>query len=145
MSTIPQLSELRRRLNNLQIKKASYGISADPHIEIEIEDLSAVVGLMERIDIKRQRLNVLIQQNDHFGNSTPPHVVNEIMQERASIVQLRQQCARKGQNVAAHPLDDEMEVELPPISTPARLPISGIRSKLDQIEQLLNEIRQELN
>lgn len=147
MSTIPQLLALRKRLNELNLQKARYGISADPHISIEVEDLSTLVGQMERIDIHRRNLDHTLQQRDHFGPNVPTHIVNQIMSERAAIIQLRNACARLGQNVPAHPVDDDEQPELPPIPAPSipRQQPADIRAKLDQIEQLINEIRQALN
>lgn len=143
MSTIPQLSQLKQRLNELNLQKARYGISADPHISMEASDLDTVISQMNLIDIHRRNLDQLVGQAGRLGNHAPPHVTNQIISERAEIVRLRQVCARLGHSVPAHPLDDDAEPELPPIPAPSipRQPPTDIRSKLDQIERLINEIR----
>lgn len=83
MSTIPQLIELRRRKSDLAFKAARYGINTPPEIAIEKSDLENVIGLMERIDIHRQRIAVLIRQRDHFGQNAPPHIETEIATARS--------------------------------------------------------------
>lgn len=144
-STIPQFDQIRQRLGQLNIQKARYGISADPHIDMEISDLQTVISQMERIDIHRRNLDHMLRQRDHFGANVPTHIVNQIMTERAAIVQLRQACARMGHTVPAHPLDDDAQPELPPVQTAQRHAPADIRAKLDQIQQLLDEIRNALN
>lgn len=142
MTTIPQLPELKKRLYQLEIQKSRYGIAADPHITMEADDLKTVVSQMELIDIHRRNLDQLVRQSSQLAQHVPPHVTNQIISERAEVMRLRQVCARLGQSVPAHPLDDDAEPELPPIKpTPRPAPQTDIRSKLDQIERLLNEIR----
>lgn len=146
MSTIPQLDQLKKRLQELNLQKARYGISADPSISIEAGDLETLVSQMNLIDIHRRNLDTLTRQASTFGAHVPTHVANQIISERAEVVRLRQVCARLGQNVPAHPLDDDAEPELPPIKAAPTPPApSDIRSKLDQIERLINEIRNSLN
>lgn len=144
MSTIPQLDQLKRRLHDLSIQKARYGISVDPHISIEAQDLETIISQMNLIDVHRRNLDALLRQASSFGNHTPAHITNQIISERAEIVRLRQVCARLGQSVPAHPVDDDAEPELPPVQAPARPAQADIRAKLDQIEALLNEIRSAL-
>lgn len=146
MSTIPQLATLKQRLQQLNLQKARYGISADPHIEMEASDLGTVIGQMELIDIHRRNLDTLIAQAGRFGTSVPMHISNAIISERAEVVRLRQVCAQLGQSVPAHPVDDDAPPELPPVrSVPRQVPPpTDIRAKLDQIEQLINEIRNAL-
>ena len=144
MSTIPQFAALQRRLNDLNLKKAQYGISADPSINTEAEDLDRVISQMKLIDIHRARLDHLLKQRADFGLHIPTYINTEIAKDRASIAQLIQVCARLGQSVPSHPVDsDEPEIEPPPIrSVPRQVPPpTDIREKLDQIERLLNEIR----
>ena len=43
MSTIPQLPTLKARLQQLNLQKARYGISADPHILTEAQDLETII------------------------------------------------------------------------------------------------------
>lgn len=139
MSTIPTLADLKRRRNDLEMKKARYGISAPPEYMIEAEDLANVIGMMERIDIKRANLAHYLKQRDQLGNHTPAHILSSIMQERADIIQLRQACANKGHFVPDHSLDtDEPGVTT---TAPVSRPPTDIRAKLDQIEHLLREIR----
>lgn len=142
MSAIPQLDQIKKRLHELNMQKARYGISADPSILTEASDLETIVSQMNLIDIHRRNLDQLTQQASTFGAHVPPHVTNQIISERAEVVRLRQVCARLGQNVPAHPLDDDAEPELPPLKAAPTPPApSDIRSKLDQIERLINEIR----
>lgn len=143
MSTIPQLDQLKKRLQQLSLQKAQYGISADPHISMEASDLDTIISQMNLIDIHRRNLDTLTRQASTFGAHVPTHIANQIITERAEVMRLRQVCARLGQNVPAYPLDDDAEPELPPIPAPSipRQPPTDIRSKLDQIERLINEIR----
>lgn len=147
MSTIPQLADLKRRLRDLNLKKARGGYTVDPSVNMEADDLEQVIQQMELIERHRQALNVLVNQSAAFGISVPQHITNEIRERRATILQLRQTCARLGQNVPAHPLDTDEPPELPPIPAPPkpRQQPTDIRAKLDQIEQLIDEIRQALN
>ncbi len=144
MSTIPQLASLKKRLQELNMQKARYGISVDPSISIEADDLATAVQQMDLIEINRRNLDLLLRQRDSHGAANVPiSISNQIMSIRAEIVRLRQVCARLGQNVPAHPVDDDAEPELPPIQPrqAAQPTPSDIRSKLDQIERLINEIR----
>ena len=145
MSTIPQLNTLKTRLQQLNLQKARYGISADPHISMEADDLATVVSQMELIDINRRNLDHLLRQRDSHAGNAPVHILNQIVSTRAEIARIRQTCARLGQNVPAHPIDSDEQAELPPIKprpAPAPQPApSDIASKLDQIERLINEIR----
>lgn len=145
MSTIPQFDGLRKRLNELNLQKARYGISADPHISIETQDLETIVGQMNLIDIHRRNLDTLLKQASTFGAHVPTHVSNQIISERAEVVRLRQVCARMGQSVPPHFVDDDAEPELPPIQPRQTRPPTDIRAKLDLIEQLINEIRDALH
>ena len=148
MSTIPQLASLRQRLVQLNLQKARYGINAEPHIMTESSDLETLISQMELIDIQRRNLDHLVRQRDNHAGIAPVHVLNQIATSRAEIARLRQVCARLGQGVPSHPLDSDEQPELPPIQprhTPAPQPAhSDIRSKLDQIERLINEIRASL-
>jgi hypothetical protein len=146
MPTIPQLSALKKRLQELNMQKARYGISADPHINIEASDLETVVHQMELIERHRQALTVLVNQSSQFGTHVPQYITNEIRERRATVMQLRQVCQRLGQSVPMHPIDSDEPPDLPPIPTPpAPTPPTDIRAKLDQIEQLIEEIRAALN
>lgn len=69
MTTIPQLPQLKRRLQELNMQKARYGISGDPHISMEADDLSTVISQMERIDIHRRNVDTLLQQAGKLGSS----------------------------------------------------------------------------
>lgn len=146
MSTIPQLAALKQRLNELSLQKSRYGISADPHITIEAQDLETVVNQMNLIDIHRRNLDTLLKQESTFGGHAPAYITNQIVTERANVARLRQVCARLGQNVPQHPVDADEEPDLPPVrSVPRQVPPpSDIRDKLDQIERLINEIRNAL-
>lgn len=144
MSTIAQLAELKRRLNELNLQKARYGISADPHISMEARDLDSVIGLMERIDIHRKNLDHMLKQREHFGANVPTHIVNQIMSERASIVQIRQQCARLGQSVPTHPVDDDEVTQEESVAQPPR-PKADTHAILDQIQALLDQLRRTIS
>lgn len=146
MSTIPQLAQLKKRLQELNLQKARFGYSADPHISIEADDLATVVQQMELIDINRRNLDHLIRQRDLHAGNAPVHILNQIVSARADVARLRQVCARLGQNVPAHPLDSDEGTELPPIAP--QQPVqskSDLHTKLDQAIALLIEIRAALN
>lgn len=142
MSTIPQLSSLQKRLNELSLQKARYGISADPSIITEAQELDQVIAQMRLIDIHRANVDQLVQQVSKLGNHAPPYVTNQLMSERAEIVRLRQVCARLGHNVPVHELDDNAEVNVAPSrAVPDHTVRMNVRDKLDQIERILDEIR----
>jgi hypothetical protein len=146
-STIPQFDSLRQRLNRLNLQKAQYGISADPHISMEAQDLETLLNQMGLIDIHRRNLDTLLKQAGTFGQHVPMHISNQIISERAEVTRLRQVCARLGQGVPAHPVDDDEPAPLPPIQ-PRRQnppPTDDIRTKLTQIEWLITEIRAALD
>jgi hypothetical protein len=146
-STIPQLAELKRRLHELDMRKARGGYSVDPGVNMEADDLRTIIQQMELIDIQRRNLDILLRQRGTFGGQPPMHIINQINNSRAEIVRLRQVCARLGQNVPDHPVDsDEPESELPPVQAIRHQtqPPTDIRAKLDQIQRLLDEIRNAL-
>ena len=140
MSTIEQLPALKRRKNELALQKAKYGISADPRIVIELQDLETVIGQMERIDIHRGNLTHLLRQRGHFGADVPPHIINQITSERKQTAALRAACAKYDHPVASHPVDtDQVEVEqvsLAPAPFPID-PIARVREALRDIEALI--------
>lgn len=148
MSTVPQLAELKRRLHELEMRKARSGYSVEPSISMEADDLRTIIHQMEMIDIHRRNLDTLLRQRSTFAGQPPMHIVNQITSARADIARIRQVCARLGQNVPEHPVDsDEPEVELPPVQPIRRqapAPVN-IRAKLDEIQRLLDEIRNALN
>lgn len=145
MSTIPQLAELRRRKSDLALKAARYGINTPAEIAIEKSDLETVIGLMERIDIHRQRLAVLIRQRDHFGQNAPPHLETEVANIRSQIAILRNQCARLRYPVDEHTLDADNPAPLPEpqvsVSIRSEHPdrLTRLEQKIDRILQLLEE------
>lgn len=142
MSTIPQLPTLKARLQQLNLKKAQYGISADPHIQMEAQDIETLIGLMDRIDIHRRNLDHLLKQRGTFGANTPMHIASQIENIRAEIVNLRRACERSGQSVPPHPLDSDDQPELPPITPrqPARTK-DELNALLDEAFQILADIR----
>lgn len=139
-TTIEQLPALKQRKNQLALQSARYGISAEPHITIELRDLETIIGQMERIDIHRGNLTHLLRQRGHFGADVPTHVVNQIVYEREQIAALRAACAKAGHPVASHPVDaDQVEATAPAsesIPFPAD-PIARVRQQLRDIEALL--------
>lgn len=80
------IQDMRRRLERLEKQNAIYGISGDPAITIQIEDLrKAINGLKSEVAhaeslvcTLRARLKVLIKQRDTLGNYVPPHIITEI-------------------------------------------------------------------
>jgi len=148
MGTIPQLRSLKERLGQLELQKARYGISADPHIITEADDLKTAIGQMELIEIARRNLDLLIRQRYIVGAANVSvGVNNQIASTRAEIMRLRKTCENLGQYVPAHPLDDDTEAELPPLQPQpqnTKLSNEAIRNKLDQIQALINEIRNSL-
>lgn len=142
MSTIPQFATLKKRLNELNLQKARYGISADPHITMEADDLQTIISQMELIDIQRRNLDHLVRQRDMYAGNAPVHILNQIVSSRAEVARLRQTCARLGQSIPSHPLDSDEQTELPPITPQeAAQPKSDLHTKLDQAIALLIEIR----
>jgi hypothetical protein len=139
-TTIEQLPALERRKNALALQNARYGISADPHVSIELSDLETIIGQMKRIDIHRGNLAHLLRQRGHFGADVSPHIVNQINSEREQIATLRAACAKRGHPVASHPVDtDQVEVEVEqPAPTPFPAdPIARVREALRDIEALI--------
>jgi hypothetical protein len=139
-TTIEQLPALERRKSALALQQAKYGISADPHVSIELSDLETIIGQMRRIDIHRGRLQTLLNQRSHFGANVPPYIIGEIANEREQIAALRVACAKYGQPVAAHPVDaDQIEVErVSPAPAPFPVdPIARVRDALRDIEALI--------
>lgn len=138
MTTIPQLNDIKRRKSELALKAARYGINAAPEVSIEINDLETVIGLMERVDIHRSRLSVLLTQRDHFGMNVPPHIVNQISTERSQIMTLRNQLTRLRYPIGDHEVDDDQ-----PATTPIAMPqpdrLTRIEQKLDRVLQLLED------
>ena len=142
MSTIPQLDSLKKRLQQLNLQKARGGYNTDPHVNMEADDLATIVGQMDLIDLQRRNLDHLIRQRDTFAGQPPVHILNQIVSSRAEVARLRQVCARLGQDVPSHPVDDDEQSELPPIQTrPTPHPKTDIHTKLDQAIALLIEIR----
>lgn len=140
MTTISNLGELKRRKGELAIKAARFGISADPHISIELRDLETVISLMERIDIHRGNLGHLLRQRGHFGPNAPTHIVNQIISERENIETLRAQCARLGYAVDRHEAD--YDAPAPPAASPEPTPTAAppVETQLDRIERKLDEL-----
>jgi|SRR5690242_15975096 len=140
MSTIAQLKGLKDRRQQRALQKAQYGISADPSILMELDQLETIISLMERIDIHRRNLDLLARQNDHFGAHVPVHIVNQIRTEREQIAALRTQCARLGQPVEPHPLDTETDAPPQNERESAPLPVDPltlVRERLRDIEAML--------
>lgn len=141
MSTIPQYDALQKRLRALNNQSAKYGISADPSISIEIEDLTQIIGQMNLIDIRRRNVDVLLRQRTTLGNYVPPHINTQIATERAEIARLRAWCASKGQRVPEHFVDSDQTADPPDIQSITPAPTSDLHTKLDQAIALLVEIR----
>ncbi len=122
MSTIEQLPALKKRRQERALQQARYGISSDPSILTELQDLDVLISQMELIDIHRANLIHMLRQRTHFGANTPTHIVNSIANERAEIARLRTICAKYHQPVEPHPVDaDEPEIEMSP-QTPRPFP-----------------------
>jgi hypothetical protein len=136
VTTIANLGELKRRKGELALQAARYGISADPHITIELRNLESAISLMERIDIHRGNLGHLLRQRGHFGPNAPTHIVNQIISERENIETLRAQCARLGYTVDRHEVDHDAPA--PPEPTPSAAPPT--ETQLDRIERKLDEL-----
>lgn len=140
MATIPSLPALKQRLNALLQQKAQYGISADPHITTEAQDLETVVQQMGLIEIHRASLAHLLQQRGQLGTHTPSHVATQIDSTRQQIARLRAVCSQYGHPVPAHPLDsDEPSApESPREPVPvAADPLAVVREKLRDVETML--------
>lgn len=144
MSTIPQYDALQKRVNALRLQKARYGISSDPHIDIELRDSETLLQQMHLIDLHRYNVEQLLDQKTHFGAHVPTHVVTSLADERREIARLRQVCANLGQGVPKHPLDSD-EPQQVHVPVPQDSATSDILTKLDMIEQLVKEIRASLN
>jgi hypothetical protein len=137
----------KRRLHQLQLQQAKYGMSADPYIVTQIEDLQKAIRSAETIehsagliDIHRQNLTHLLKQRTHFGANVPTYISNQIASERQGIAQQKSACAKYGYNIFDHPVDeDRHEAESPePAHIPYPIdPIVLIRQELRDIEALL--------
>jgi len=148
VTTIANLPSLKARLSVLKNQAARYGISADPHITIEIRDLDEVIGQMGLIDIHRRNLVHLLRQRSHFGADVPAHIINSIVHEREEIATRRAYCAKRGYPVDAH----EVDADAPP--TPAATgyvapewvdPIDEIRAAIKRIETALTHINKKID
>jgi hypothetical protein len=145
-SILEQKREHQRRLHQLQLQQARYGISAEPHIYTQIEDIKKLIGNAETIahsagliDIHRGTLAVLLKQRTHFGANVPPHVANQIASERQEIARLKRICTDYGYSILDHPVDaDQSEVEAPePTHAPYPPdPIALMRRRLRDIQAL---------
>lgn len=133
MSTIANLHVLQQRKHALSVQAARYGISADPSISIELRDIETVIGLMERIDIHRQNLRLLLENRSRFGINTPTYISTQISTERAAIASLRRQCADAGYAVDRHEVDDDVQIAPPADTTPAPTQLDRIEAKLDEL------------
>jgi hypothetical protein len=139
MPTIPNLPALKQRLNQLNLQKAQYGISADPHITIEAQNLETVVQQMGLIEIQRGNLAHLLKQRGQLGTHTPPHIAGEIQRTRREIERLRAVCRNYGHAVTSHPLDSD-EPETQPDVQPVPVasdPLNVIREKLEDLDVML--------
>ena len=149
MSTIPQYSEIKRRLHERQMQASRYGINTEPHVNIEIEDLTALINLFDLIDIHRKNLDTLLKQRSQYGAQTPLHILNQIRSERQEVVLMRQNAQRRyKQYVPDHPVDADADADLDR-ETPIRVAASSTNSnrdrvvvKLHEIEHLIAEIKE---
>lgn len=124
---MPSLEETRRtisrRLNELQRQAAFRGISADPSITMEIQDLTKqlenlddMAQTIKLIELHRKHLGTLLQQLGTFGAAhVPPHVVSEIERDRANIRHLIAECRKRGVVIESQPGDEP--APSPPPST----------------------------
>lgn len=141
---IPELAAIRSRANSRNLQAAKYGIGADPAITIEAEQLNVAVGLLERIGIHRRNVNHMVAQAAHFGANLPTHIATQIENERGTIATLINQAARYGVTVTPHVLDVNQPIIQTRVTQPLHqqsTPDQTIRTKLDQIETLINEIK----
>ncbi len=138
MSTIPELKALKDRRHQRTLQSARYGYNADPSITTELENLDKVIHEMERIEIHRRRLSVLLKQADNFGGHVPAHILTEIETIRGTIQQLRATCERLGYRVASYPGDEEETIEYVPSQVlPVDEPLVYVRERLRDIEALI--------
>lgn len=136
------LAELKKRLQALNMQKARYGIAVDPSITTEAETLETVISLIERINIHRNALTVLLQQRDHFGASTASHVHGDIANRRSEITSLRALTKHHGYAVPSSDVDqDQFTATSEPKITLANPAYDTVATKLNQIDQLVREIR----
>lgn len=141
---IPELAAIRQRANVRNLQAAKYGISADPSITNEAEQLSTATSLLERIGIHRRNVNHMVGQAAHFGANVPTHIVTQIENERGSIATLIKQSASYGVTVTPHVLDVQQPTTQSVVTQPLQPPSTPnqiIQRKLAQIEALIAEIK----
>lgn len=148
VSTIPQLAEWKRRLHELEMGKARYGYSVDPHVSMEATDLANVIQQADLIEINRGNLQHLLKQADSYGLNTPPHVYNQINTCRANIAKSVNYCNSRGYNIAVIPGIDNEAPNVAEVAEPIdpAVPVTSMRDraiadKLNKIDQLVKELR----
>lgn len=144
MATIPQTADLQARLHQLQMQRAKYGISADPHIPIEIERIDNVLTQFNLIEIHRRNASLLIKQRAQYDHDVPLHILNALNQARQSIASIKQLLKTKYNESVNHL--DGIDYDLPethvPVTPKASLTNQEIiDQKLMRIERLIAEIR----
>ncbi len=95
---------------------------------------------MDRIDIHRRTLEHLLKQRTQFGLNVPSHIIGQIRSTRQEITGLRTAIRKLGYEVTIIAgIDDDENAPEP--QTSATQPTTDLHTKLDQIEQLIREIR----
>ncbi len=146
MSTIPQYQVVKARLHQLEMQSSKYGISADPHISMEKEQLQSVIGIFDRIDIHRHNLGYLLKQRSQYSsNQVPTHILTQIRSERENVVSLRTALQQRYEMwVPDHEVDFDQDIEVKeePIPVTPNRSQDTIYTKLQQIERLVAEIKE---
>lgn len=151
-----QITENQRRLNELYILKAKFGINTDPHIIIEIKDLEKEIpelkhklqdkkeslnSILKLIDIHRKNIEVYLDQKSSFGSNTPAYVITQLQKERNELKRLKLICNQHDYKVADLPNDfEEIKPNLGMKNNDKDMIISEIREHLRHIDRLLSSL-----
>jgi hypothetical protein len=120
------------------LQKARYGISADPSILIESENLEQVVHAMKIVETHRGTLEHLLKQRAYFGPNTPSHIVTQIDSTRQEIITLRMQLKHLGHAIPSHDVDNDSAMASAPAPTTQPLnTMELIKRRLIEVETLL--------
>jgi hypothetical protein len=144
MSTIPQYQETKARLHQLELKSAHFGISADPSVSIEKEQLQSVISVFDRIDIHRRNLGYLLKQRSQYSaNQVPTHILTQIRSERESVVSLRTTLQQRYKIwVPEHIVDYDVATPVKEEPVAPDRSQDSIYAKLQEIERLVAEIKE---
>ena len=144
-----QVRAWKTRLNELKLKQAWYGISGDPSISIEIEDIERKLSkandaqhTLGLINQYRRNVQILMQQAAMHGAAYVPQVtVNSLRDARAKIAELKAGLFRT-YNITVDDLPEDFEAKS---TSPVHMSESpDIWGALDEgLEELANLLQEE--